>query len=116
MRPIRPSAPGTRSQNPERKTAYTGIADGRRRREAGHRGDDPQTPGGQGPITVLIKEHELLVTNSLGTDEVGRPASGPDSSSGHGLGLGIVQRLCECNGWAFALHADEARVSARLSW
>ena len=75
-----------------------------------------QTPGGQGPITVLIKEHELLVTNSLGTDEVGRPASGPDSSSGHGLGLGIVQRLCECNGWAFALHADEARVTARLSW
>ena len=32
VRPIRPSEPGTRSQNPGRKTAYTGIADGRRAR------------------------------------------------------------------------------------
>src|SRR4029079_9734735 len=32
VRPIKPSAPGTRSQNPDRKTAYTGIADGRRAR------------------------------------------------------------------------------------
>ena len=76
-----------------------------------------QTPGGQGPITVLIKEHELLVTNRLGGDEVGRLApAGSSSSSGHGLGLGIVQRLCERNGWAFSLHADEARVTACLSW
>jgi hypothetical protein len=28
--PIRPSVPGTRSQNPGRKTAYTGIVDGGR--------------------------------------------------------------------------------------
>lgn len=76
-----------------------------------------QTPGGQGPITVLIKEHELLVTNRLGGDDVGRLAPvGSASSSGHGLGLGIVQRLCERNGWAFSLHADEARVTACLSW
>ncbi|MGY1410782.1 sensor histidine kinase [Luteimonas sp. A611] len=76
-----------------------------------------QTPGGQGPITVLIKEHELLVTNRLSGDEVGRiTAAGSSSSNGHGLGLGIVQRLCERNGWAFSLHADEARVTARLSW
>jgi len=36
--------------------------------------------------------------------------------NGYGLGLGIVERLCERNGWTFTLHADEVRVAARLSW
>jgi signal transduction histidine kinase len=76
-----------------------------------------QAPGGQGPITVLIKEHELLITNRSSGDEAGRLTPDcPSSSSGHGLGLGIVERLCERNGWAFSLHADEARVTACLSW
>ncbi|TWT22428.1 HAMP domain-containing histidine kinase [Luteimonas marina] len=76
-----------------------------------------QTLVGQGPITVLIKEHELLVTNRLGSDDAGglTPA-GSSSSNGYGLGLGIVQRLCERNGWAFSLHVDEAHVTACLSW
>ena len=74
-----------------------------------------QTLAGQGPITILIKEHELLVTNQVGTDE---RYTSTDASSfhGYGLGLGIVQRLCERNGWSFSLHTDEARVAARLSW
>ena len=72
---------------------------------------------GQGPITVLIKEHELLVTNRLNGDDAGRLTSaGCLSSNGHGLGLGIVQRLCERNGWAFSLHVEEGRVTACLSW
>jgi signal transduction histidine kinase len=76
-----------------------------------------QTPDGQGPITVFIKAHELLVTNRLSGDDAGRLTLADSSSSnGHGLGLGIVQRLCERNGWAFSLHADEARVTARLCW
>ncbi|WP_331352031.1 HAMP domain-containing sensor histidine kinase [Cellvibrio sp. UBA7671] len=74
-----------------------------------------QTLAGQGPITILIKEHELLVTNQVGTDE--RHTTNDTSSfHGYGLGLGIVQRLCERNGWSFSLHADETRVAARLSW
>jgi signal transduction histidine kinase len=74
-----------------------------------------QTPGGQGPIKVLIREHELLVTNTLLTSA---PVNGddPSASEGNGLGLGIVQRLCERNGWAFLLHANETLVTARLSW
>ncbi len=62
------------------------------------------TLDGQGPITIRIKEHELFVTNQA------------TLSHGYGLGLGIVQRLCERNGWSFSLHADDARVAAHLSW
>ncbi|MGM8226965.1 sensor histidine kinase [Cellvibrio sp. ARAG 10.3] len=81
------------------------------------------TLAGQGPITILIKEHELLVTNQVSAlvtnqesaDERHTPTGAP-SFHGYGLGLGIVQRLCERNGWSFSLHADEARVATRLSW
>lgn len=73
------------------------------------------TLAGQGPITILIKEHELLVTNQVSADERHTPTEA-SSFHGYGLGLGIVQRLCERNGWSFSLHADEARVATRLSW
>lgn len=71
---------------------------------------------GQGPVTIRIEEHELLVTNKVSSaaDESHTPAG--TSYHGYGLGLGIVQRLCERNGWSFSLRADEKRVVARLSW
>ena len=80
------------------------------------------TREGQGPITIHISEHELLITNQVSAlvtnqesaDEQHTPTEA--SSQGYGLGLAIVQRLCERNGWSFSLHADEARVAARLSW
>ena len=80
------------------------------------------TLDGQGPITILIKERELLVTNQVSAfvtnQERANGLNTPTEASphGYGLGLGIVQRLCERNGWTFSLHADEARVVARLSW
>lgn len=84
----------------------------------------------QGRITIRIKEGELLVTNQVSAlfssqeNALGPSQDSADerhtlteaSSHGYGLGLGIVQRLCERNGWSFSLHADEARVVARLSW
>lgn len=81
-----------------------------------------QTLAGQGPITILIKEHELLVTNQVSTSVTNqeradeRHTSTEASFHGYGLGLGIVQRLCERNGWSFSLHAEEGRVATRLSW
>tara|TARA_R100001443_G_scaffold113083_1_gene127341 strand:+ start:18016 stop:19302 length:1287 start_codon:yes stop_codon:yes gene_type:complete len=74
------------------------------------------TLDGQGPITIRINPHELLVTNQLShdTDELHPPTGA--SPHGYGLGLAIVQRLCERNGWSFSMLADEKRVVARLSW
>ncbi|ALT00420.1 histidine kinase [Lacimicrobium alkaliphilum] len=74
------------------------------------------TLDGQGPIKIRIKEHELSVTNQLSRDADGRQTPTEASSHGYGLGLGIVQRLCERNGWSFSLQVDEARLAARLSW
>ncbi|MFP3700573.1 hypothetical protein SB758_34435, partial [Burkholderia sp. SIMBA_013] len=74
------------------------------------------TLDGQGPITVRIKQNELLVTNQVSSDADERHTPTEASSHGYGLGLGIVQRLCERNGWSFSLISDEKRVIARLSW
>ncbi|MBB5210515.1 sensor histidine kinase [Microbulbifer hydrolyticus] len=71
---------------------------------------------GQGPITIHVKEHELFVTNQVSNEANEEHAATHTSSHGYGLGLGIVQRLCERNRWSFSLHADEACVAARLSW
>ncbi|SNY43786.1 Signal transduction histidine kinase [Arsukibacterium tuosuense] len=80
------------------------------------------TLDGQGPVTIRLKEHELIITNQLSAlvtnqqsaDERQTPTG--ISSHGYGLGLGIVQRLCERNGWLFSLQVDKTRVAARLSW
>ena len=71
---------------------------------------------GQGPITIRIDERELLVTNQLSNEADEQHAAADAVSHGYGLGLGIVQRLCERNGWSFSLRADGKRVIARLSW
>ncbi|MCO7207037.1 HAMP domain-containing sensor histidine kinase [Pseudoalteromonas sp. B5MOD-1] len=73
------------------------------------------TLAGQEPIAILIKEHELLITNQFSDGDAQHTAT-ETASHGYGLGLGIVQRLCERNGWSFSLHADTAHVVARLSW
>lgn len=75
-----------------------------------------QTLDGQGPITVRVKKLELLVTNQLSSDADERDTLAEASSHGYGLGLAIVQRLCERNGWSFSLLTDGKHVVARLSW
>ncbi|WGL17222.1 HAMP domain-containing sensor histidine kinase [Microbulbifer bruguierae] len=74
------------------------------------------TLDGQVPITIRVSERELFVTNQVGSEADERHTPTESSSQGYGLGLGIVHRLCERNGWSFSLHADETRVVARLAW
>lgn len=76
-----------------------------------------QTPAGHGPITVRLKDQQLVVTNrSRADDGCGSAPAGEAPAGGYGLGLGIVQLLRERNGWGFSIQADEARVTACLSW
>ena len=74
------------------------------------------TLAGQGPISIQIKPHQLLITNQLSSNAAHQLQPGGASSHGYGLGLGIVQRLCERNGWSFTLHVDCLRVAASISW
>ncbi|WP_211224511.1 sensor histidine kinase [Marinimicrobium agarilyticum] len=75
------------------------------------------TLDGQGPITIHVEEGVLFITNQVrGEADAQYEPTEASQPNGYGLGLGIVQRLCERNGWSFSLHADEARVAARLSW
>lgn len=72
---------------------------------------------GKGPISIVIKAQELLITNQLNLDADGcYTQTEMAQSHGYGLGLGIVQRLCERNGWSFSLQPDGKHVIARLSW
>lgn len=74
------------------------------------------TTRSQGPIRIHVKEHELIVSNRRrGDAAVHAPCEG-SLRQGYGLGLEIVQRLCEHNGWTFSLRHDETRVTAGLSW
>lgn len=75
------------------------------------------THAGQGPISILIQPQQLMITNQRHQDLEGSyTPDGEVLSEGYGLGLGIVQRLCERNGWSFSLQVDETRVIACLSW
>lgn len=74
------------------------------------------TLDGHGLITVRIKHGELLVTNQIGSDTVEHHKPVDVASQGYGLGLGIVERLCERNGWSFSLRTDAPNIFARLSW
>ncbi len=71
----------------------------------------------QGPVSVVIKDNELIVSNHTNKhidQQVTLPAE--PHITNNGLGLGIVQRLCEKNNWTFSLSTSENLVVARLSW
>jgi signal transduction histidine kinase len=79
------------------------------------------TPANQGPIRVHIDHHEVAIRNHGAPDvdgagEFREPRLRGSATQGFGLGLGIVQRLCEQNGWRFVLHVTGGAIDARLSW
>lgn len=79
------------------------------------------TPRDQGPISVRIDRHEVSISNHCGLDVDGRAAlskrrSLGSETQGFGLGLSIVERLCEHNGWTFTLDVNRGAIQACLSW
>lgn len=68
-------------------------------------------------ISILIKGNELLITNQLSSKyDESNISIEPTLSQGYGLGLGIVQRLCERNDWSFSLRSEDSNMVAHLSW
>ena len=71
----------------------------------------------QAKISIVIKENELLITNQLNVKhDEGNISIEEASFQGYGLGLGIVQRLCERNDWSFSLRSEDGNMVASLSW
>ena len=67
----------------------------------------------QGSVSVIIKHNELIVSNQ----QIRMLPAGNITCripyNNNGLGLGIVQRLCEKNNWTFSLSTSENLVVAR---
>lgn len=79
------------------------------------------TPPDQGPVSVRIDKHQVSVSNHSGLEvddpgELGKWRSRGSETQGFGLGLGIVERLCEQNGWTFTLDVKRGAVDACLTW
>jgi signal transduction histidine kinase len=79
------------------------------------------SPRDQGPITVTVDQLKVSVRNRTGSgsvdcDQFGTGRASQSETSSFGLGLDIVRRLCEHNGWTFDLRASADLVDASLSW
>jgi signal transduction histidine kinase len=79
------------------------------------------TPHNQGPVSVRIDQHEVSISNHSGLEvddpqELSKRRSLGSETQGFGLGLGIVERLCEHNGWTFTLDVNRGAIDACLSW
>lgn len=57
-----------------------------------------------------------MAPTSVVCDPFGTRRAGQSETSSFGLGLDIVRRLCEHNGWTFELRASADLVDASLSW
>ena len=75
-----------------------------------------------GEVRIAADTQGLLISNPVvAADFPLEPAAlfaKGRHSSGYGVGLGIVQRLCQHSaiGLAIALNADQTRLEVRLSW
>ena len=63
-------------------------------------------------ILIRVGASELVVRNRGERS----PANTPSASPPRGLGLEIVHRLCEHNGWSFDLTVNDGETMAHFSW
>jgi len=73
-----------------------------------------------GTIYISVNSEQLLIRNPLQDDdhptELTALFAKGRQSSGYGLGLGIVQRLCQQTGLELQLERENAVLQATLSW
>lgn len=79
------------------------------------------TPHSRVPVSVRIDRHRVSISNHSGLEvddpeELSRWRLRRSETQGFGLGLGIVERLCEHNGWTFTLDVNRGAINACLSW
>lgn len=79
------------------------------------------TPRNQGPVHVRIDQDRVSIRNHSGWDvddpqALTRPRPRGSEAQGFGLGLSIVERLCEHHGWTFTLGVNRGAIDACLSW
>lgn len=79
------------------------------------------TPPGCGPISVRVNDTGVSVTNQSAAsahegEQIDNARSRNSSAHGYGLGLHIVERLCEHNDWNFSMDTHDGLIDARLSW
>ena len=72
------------------------------------------TPHDQGPVSVRIDQHEVSISNHSGLEvdgpeDLGKRRFRGSETQGFGLGLSIVERLCEHNGWTSRWTSTGAR-------
>ena len=75
------------------------------------------THDNQSPIIIRVNQHNLLIINSFSHIRNHQHKQvDAMTQQGFGLGLNIVQRLCERNGWTFRFRIFKTCVVARLCW
>ena len=64
----------------------------------------------EGVVEIVVRDRSLLISNPIGA------AQGTDESMafGYGLGLDLVQRLCQKSGWRMHYSSDEQRFRCEL--
>ncbi len=64
----------------------------------------------EGVVEIVVRDRSLLISNPIGA------AQGTEESMafGYGLGLDLVQRLCQKSGWRLHYSSDEQRFRCEL--
>lgn len=69
----------------------------------------------QGPIEILITSHFFSIRNPISPDFSGL-LDEPQNQKGFGLGLQLVQRICDKVAWQFDFQQSQTAATATIRW